>query len=115
MLVVLLIPEDFMARVLLMAFGQEISNLKVIFLLLIGSEILRTLGMVCHNMLVSQALIFPQAVFETIAQSIILLAVFFLVAENFLLLYFSALFASMVFWMVSNFLYIVYLSKQNGS
>jgi hypothetical protein len=105
------IPETLMIKALAVLFDQEIAHLKLILFLLIGSELLRTLGTVCHNMLVSRALILPQAIFETCSQAIVLFMVFYFASNNFLLLYFSGLFVSMFFWMTMNLLYIKYLNR----
>jgi O-antigen/teichoic acid export membrane protein len=100
------IPESVMETLLALLFNQEVADLKLIVFLLLGSEVLRTLGMFFHSMLVSRAMILPQALFETISQAIVLFSVFYFTWDNFLLTYSIGLFISMVFWMAINLIYI---------
>ena len=104
------IPESVMETLLALIFNQEIADLKLIVFLLLGSEALRTLGMFFHCMLVSRAMILPQALFETSSQAIVLFSVFYFTWDNFLLIYSIGLFMSMVFWMVINLIYIRYFN-----
>jgi len=102
------IPESLMNALLVLIFNQEIADLKLIVFLLMGSEVLRTLGMFFHSMLVSRAMILPQALFETSSQAIVLVSVFYFTWGNFLLTYSIGLFMSMSFWMAINLIYFRY-------
>ena len=110
-LLLMLMPESVMETSLALLFDQEIADLKLIIFVLLVGEVLRTLGMFFHSMLVSRALVLPQAFFETGSQAIVLFSVFYFTWGNFLLVYSIGLFASMVFWVTINLIYIRYFNS----
>jgi hypothetical protein len=109
LLFVLVVPEFWFRSVFEFLFNKEIQNIKLICIIIIAAETLRTLGMFFHNFLVSRAKIFPQILFETINQLIVVAVVMhFSSADNFILHYALGYLLASLSWLLCNFLYIRY-------
>ena len=107
----MLVPTIFLSGFMELAFGRIVDDLKFLWVLILGSEMMKLVGLFFHSYLVARTKVFPQMIFEGTMQAILFASVFLLIGGDFLKSYSMALCVSALVWLLLNFLFMVYLSR----